>query len=110
LALRITLVIVAAILLVAHFLRQGEFILMLLCMLTPLLLLIKKRWSLFALQLLMYLDATIWLITTIKIVQERIFFGEAWVRLVIILGAVILFTIVAGLLLNSSIIKEKYPD
>lgn len=83
---------------------------MLLCVLTPLLFLIRKRWSLFALQLLMYLGAAIWLAATIQIVQERIFFGEAWTRLVIILGGVILFTLVAGLLLNSSSIKEKYPD
>ena len=109
-ALRITLVIIAAVLLAAHFLRQSEFVLMFLCILTPLLLLIRKRWSLFALQLLMYLGAVIWLTTTVQFVQERLSSGEPWIRLVIILGVVILFTIMAGLLLNSAVIKEKYPD
>ena len=108
--LRITMVIVAAFLLAAHFLRQSEFALLLLCVLTPLLFLIKKRWSLFALQMLMYLGTIVWANTTLQIVRERIASDEPWARLVIILGAVILFTIVAGLLLNSPIIKEKYPD
>ena len=83
---------------------------MLLCVLTPLLLLVRKRWSLFALQLLMYLEAIIWANTTLQIVRERLSSGEPWARLVIILGAVILFTIVTGFLLNSSVIKDKYPD
>ncbi len=104
------MVIIAAVLLAAHFLRQSEFVLMLLCILTPLLLLIRKRWSLFALQLLMYLGAVVWLTTTVQFVQERILLGEPWIRLVIILGAVILFTIVTGLLLNSTAIKDKYPE
>lgn len=104
------MVIVAALLLGAHFLRQSEFVLLLLCVLTPLLFLIKKRWSLFTLQMLMYLGAIIWVNATLQIVQERLSSGEPWARLVIILGAVILFTVVAGLMLNSSTIKEKYPD
>lgn len=108
--LRITLVIIAVLLLAAHFLRQSEFILLVLCVLTPLLFLVRKRWSLFALQMLMYLGAIIWTSTTVQIVQERLSSGEPWVRLIIILGAVILFTVGAGLLLNSSVIKDKYPD
>ena len=79
--LRITLVIIAAFVLAAHFLRQSEFVLLLLCVLTPLLFLIKKRWSLFALQMLMYLGVIIWATTTVQIVQQRLSSGEPWIRL-----------------------------
>jgi hypothetical protein len=104
------MIIVAALLLGTHFLRQNEFVLLFLCVLTPLLFLIKKWWSLFSLQMLMCLGAIIWANTTVRIVQKRLLSGEPWIRLVIILGAVTLFTIITGLLLNSAIIKQKYPD
>ncbi len=106
--LRTTLLIIAALLLAAHFLREGSLGLVALCLLAPLLLLIRKRWILIALQLLTYIAAIIWLKTTIDLVYERIMWGRAWGVAAVILGSVTLFTILAGLLLNSSVIKEKY--
>jgi hypothetical protein len=106
---RIVPFIFAALLLGAHFLRDGQLAAMVLCLLAPLLLLLKQRWSLIVLQALAYTGAGIWLVTTLDILQQRLKLGLPWVRLVIILGAVTLFTLWAGLLLNSTKVKENYP-
>jgi NADH:ubiquinone oxidoreductase subunit 6 (subunit J) len=99
-----------ALLLGAHFLRNGNLILTLFCLLAPLLLLIKKQWSWLMLQVLIYLGAFIWLNTTIAIIQQRILWGQPWDRVLLIMGTVILFTIWAGLLLNSQKIKPRYHN
>ncbi len=107
-ALRTTFLVVAALLLAAHFLREGSLGLVALCFLTPLLLMIRRRWSLIVLQLLTYGAAAIWINTTIHLVYERIQLGRAWGGVVVILRTVALFTILTGLLLNSSVIREEY--
>lgn len=109
LILRLIPVIVAALLLAAHFLRSGNFIAAGACLLAPLLLLVRERWSLVVLQVLAYAGAGLWLITTLEILQQRLALGLPWQRLVTILGGVTLFTIAAGLLLNSAPVKNRYP-
>jgi hypothetical protein len=61
------------------------------------------------LQVLAYVGAGLWLITTVDILQQRLKLGLPWLRLAAILGAVTLFTAVAGLLLNSAKVKNRYP-
>ena len=102
-------IILAAILLAAHFLRSYSLVPMALCLLSPFLLLIKKRWSLVTLQLLTVPAALIWLLTLYGIIQERIFEQRSWTASAIILGAVVLFTLWAAWLLNSPRVKERYP-
>lgn len=106
--LRLVPLLVAALLLGAHFLRVGNLGLMAVSVLVPFLLLIKRRWSLIVVQLLAYVGTVIWIQTTIMIVQERLARGMPWVRVVIILGVVALFTAWAGWLLNSAVVKENY--
>ena len=105
---RIMPLIVASLLLAAHFLRDGNLVLTLGCVLVPLLLFVKSRWSWLAAQLFAYVGAAIWLYTTTAIVQQRIYWGEPWVRVVLILGGVALFTAWAGLLLHAQPVKERY--
>ncbi|GIK38765.1 MAG: hypothetical protein BroJett011_25980 [Chloroflexota bacterium] len=107
-ALRIIPLIVSAFLLGAHFLRQGNLWLVGLCLLALGLLWVKKRWSLIVLQFLAYLGALIWASTAISIVQQRLALGEPWLRVAIILGAVVLLSVLAGLLLNTPAVKERY--
>jgi hypothetical protein len=57
-----------------------------------------------------YAGAAVWLYTALQIVRERMMFGRPWGLAVIILGAVTLFTIFAGLVLNSRTMKDKYPS
>ena len=107
--LRYIPIIFAAVLLAAHFLRSYSLLLMVLCLLAPFLLLIKKRWSLLTLQLLTIPAALIWLFTLSEIIQQRIFEQRSWTASAIILGVVTLFTLWAGWLLNSGTVKEPYP-
>jgi hypothetical protein len=107
--LRILPIIIAAVLMAAHFLRSFSLVPMAVCLLAPLLLLIKKRWSLVTLQVLTIPAALIWLMTLYGIIQERIFEGRSWTSSAIILGLVALFTLFAERLLNSPKVKERYP-
>jgi len=107
--LRITLLALAAILIAAHFLRTSAIIPMLICLAAPFLLLIKKRWSLLAIQGLTVVAAIIWLFTLNGIIQQRVFEGRSWTASGIILGVVAGYTLLTGWLLNSPLVKEKYP-
>ena len=106
--IRIIPLLLAATLLASHFLRSGNLILTVLCLLAPLLLLIKKQWSWLLLQGLVYLGVFIWLNTTVGIIQHRILWGQPWSRVLLIMSGVMLFTTWAGLLLNSPQIKLRY--
>jgi len=102
-------IILAAILIAAHFLRSFSLLPMGLCLAAPFLLLIKKRWSLRMLQLLTIPAAAIWLFTLSGIIQQRTFEGRSWTASAIILGVVTLFTLFAGWMLGSAQIKEQFP-
>lgn len=106
---RLIPVILAAILLAAHFLRSYSLLPTALCLLAPCLLLVRKRWSLLTLQLATIPAALIWLLTLYGIIQQRIFEGRSWTTSAIILGVVAAFTLFAGWLLNSSQVKENFP-
>ncbi|MBM4325799.1 MAG: hypothetical protein FJ118_01435 [Deltaproteobacteria bacterium] len=108
--LRIIPLLIASLLLAAHFLRHGDIGFMAVCLLVPLILLIKKRWSLILVQLSAYAGAAVWVYTALQIIRERMMFGRPWGVAVVILGAVALFTIFAGLLLNSRNMKDRYPS
>lgn len=108
--LRISLFIVAALLLGAHFLRAANLALVVLCLAAPLLFFYRKRWTLIVLQFLAYCAAGTWIAVAIQLVQLRQQSGQPWTIAAIILGSVALFTLLAGLLLNSRAIMQRYPD
>jgi len=92
----------------AHFLRRGDLVLMALTALAPLLLLVKKRTVLLILQCLAYLGVIVWVHTLYVLLRVRMMLGESWVRMVLILSAVALFTFFAGYLLRSDQLKQRY--
>ena len=106
--LRIGLFAIAALLLGAHFLRAGNLGLAILCLAAPLLFLHRRRWSLILLQVMAYCAAANWVVTAVRIVELRELSGKSWTTAAIILGTVALFTFLAGLLLNSRSITERY--
>ena len=105
---RISLFAIAALLLVAHFFRSGNFLLVALCLATPVLLLYRKRRSLILLQLTAYAATASWLWTALQLVALRQQADRPWIAAALILGAVALFTLVAGLLMNSRCMRERY--
>ncbi len=106
---RLIPLVLAALLIAAHFLRGGSLELALVCILVPFLLLIRNRWSLILVQVSAYSAAAIWLYTTMNVIRDRMMFARPWTMSAIILGSVTLFTVFAGMLLNSPRVKEKYP-
>ena len=101
--------IVSCLFLGAHFLRSANSIISVLCLLMPFLLLIKKRWILYIIQIFTYIGGGIWLNTTIFLIRKRLTMGLPWHKPAIILGAIAVFTVFSGLLLNLKVVKEKYP-
>ena len=107
--LRRSLFVLAAALMAAHFFRAANWLLVALCLAAPLLFFYKKRWSLLLLQLGAYCASATWLATTLSLVQMRQQSGQPWTAAVLILGAVMLLTLLAGLLLNSRCLRDAYP-
>lgn len=106
--LRISLYVLAALLLGAHFLRAGNLVMVALCLAAPLLFLWKSRWSPIALQCLAYGAAAAWIAAAMQLVQTRQQLGQPWAAAAVILGAVALITLLAGVLLNSRAIRRRY--
>ncbi|MHB8668764.1 MAG: hypothetical protein ACYC7B_14755 [Burkholderiales bacterium] len=107
--LRISLYVIAALLLGAHFLRESHFAMVALCLATPLLFFWRKRRSLMLLQFLAYCAAGTWIGVALQVVQLRLQWGQPWAVAATILGTVTLFTLLAGLLLNSRAFEARYP-
>ena len=107
--LRRSLFVLVAALMAAHFFRAGNWSLVALCLAAPLLFFYKKRWSLILLQLGAYCASACWLAAMLSLVQMRQQSGQSWTTAAIILGAVTLMTLLAGLLLNSRCMLEAYP-
>lgn len=106
--LRISLFILSAVLLGAHFLRSGELTMVALCLAAPLLFLWRRRWSLILLQSLAYGAAASWVVAAVQLVQMRQQLGQPWTAAAVILGSVALFTLLSGLLLNARAMRERY--
>ena len=105
---RIALYIVAACLIAAHFLRAGEFAATALCLAAPALFFVRRRWSLLGLQALAYGAAAVWIETAWRIALMRRDFGEPWLRAASILAAVAAVSALAGFLLRSANVQERY--
>lgn len=106
---RIVLFILASVLLAAHFLRASQYLPMALCLALPLLFLYRKKVSLILLQVAAYAATAIWLQTALELIRMRQTEGRAWTAAAIIFSAVALFTLVSGLLLNSRVMRARYP-
>jgi len=98
--LRVTLVIVASLLLFAHFLRSFTLLPMVVSLLLPLLLRVRRPWAIRVTQAWLLLGAALWVLTMVIFVQQRQQAGVPWGRMALILGAVAALTAVAALLLR----------
>ena len=109
-AARISLYVVAALLIAAHFLRVGNLVGVALCLATPLLFFVRQRWSLLLLQILAYAAAGLWLWTAWQVAMERMAFGQPWLRAAAILVAVAAVSTLAGVLLRSRSCRRATGD
>lgn len=98
-------------LLAAHFYHDPNRILalVLLSALMPALLLLRLRYVLRSLQVLLIIASAEWVRTTFQLAQERIASGQPFIRLVAILGGVALFNLLAALLFETRRLQACYP-
>jgi len=106
--LRLLPVIISSLLLGAHFLRLGQPLLVVLCVLLPLILLFRKFWAARLMQFYLILGAAEWVRTLLFLVAERRTEGQPWSRLVIIIGLVALFTGGSAFVFRISSLKMRY--
>lgn len=90
---------ISALLIAAHFLREGAFPLVALSLAFPFLLLFKKPWARYTVQLALLIATAVWLRTMYVIAHWRITMEQPWGRMALILGGVALFTLLSALLL-----------
>lgn len=107
-ALRLLPILLSFLLLGAHFYRAGQLVLTGLCLLLPLLLLLRRRWVPPLFQVLLVLGALEWLRTLYAFASMRVAFGEPWGRLALILGAVAAFTGLSALVFLNRQLRTRY--
>ncbi len=98
----------SSVLLAAHFSRVDMKGIALFCLLFPLILLIKKAWTLRIFQVYLILGAMVWVQRTQALQSLRIAKGEPWLRLALILGTVALFTLLSALIMEKKRFKGRY--
>ncbi len=100
--LRIVLVSLAYVLFAAHLSRHNLDPLALVALLLPLLFAFKKTWATKVLEYVLYVAAILWIIPSVQIVKERMAEGMEYTRFVLIISAIVIYTLFAAYLLHKS--------
>ena len=98
----------SSVLLAAHFSRVDLKGISLLCLIFPMVLLIKKIWVLRFFQIYLIGGGVVWIQRTLALRSLRIEMGEPWLRLALILGAVAFFTLLSAFIMEKKRFKERY--
>ena len=106
--LRLLPVIFSFLILSAHFSRAGSTLLTIIFLLLSLLLFIKKAWLARLLQIFLIIGSIEWIRILFVYVNERQAIGEPYLRLVIILGVVAIFTGLSALVFRNKTLKERF--
>ena len=106
--LRVAPVFISMLLIAAHFLRSGFFIVAGVSLAVPVLLFIPKRRSTRIVQFCLVLASLEWFITLYDLVTQRIAAGMPWSRLAVILGVVAIFTGMSACVFYMQTLKIRY--
>jgi len=106
--IRLTPVLLSALLLAAHFSRADNLLVVVFSLMAPLLLLVRKPWVARAFQVVLLLGALEWVRTLVAIAAARQALGAPWLRMALILGAVALLTASSALVFGSKALKARY--
>jgi hypothetical protein len=108
LPLRLAPVVLAALLLGAHFYRAGSLVLAALAIASLALLFVRRPWAARALQAGLVAGAIEWARTLATFAAERVSFGQPYARMALILGAVALVTALAALVFETRTLRSRY--
>ena len=103
-------VLLSALLIAAHFLRAGDWALVLLALLAPALLWVRRPWAPRAVQVLLLLASLEWVRTLVDNVGQRQAAGTPWLRMALILGTVALATALSALAVRLDRHPDRHPD
>jgi hypothetical protein len=96
------------VLLSAHFYRAGSGPLMLACLLLAALLAWPRAWVARLVQVCLLAGAAEWVWTLLGDVQQRIAFGQPWLRLALILAAVTGLTAASALVFRQPGLRQRF--
>ncbi len=100
----------SVVILAAHFFRMQNIPLTALSLILLPLLFVKKQWNLRIMQIFLFLGSVEWLRTMFMLVAERKDLGLPYMRMVLILGVVCLFTLCSALLLKPASFSDPESD
>jgi hypothetical protein len=92
----------------AHFLRGGHWVLVALCLALAGALAFRRRWVAILAQVTLVLAALEWVRTLLLLLEERRSLGEPYLRMVLILGGVAAFTLASAFLFHLPVLKRRY--
>jgi len=107
-ALLLTPAVLAALVLAAHFLRRGMWAGVLASLALVALLAVPRTWARRAVQAGLVLGAAEWARTLAGVAAERRAAGEPWVRMAVILGAVIAVTLAGAIALEARRLRRRF--
>ncbi len=96
--LRVALIILSFLLLGTHYMHSGNLVMMIISLLFPVLLFIKKKWVINIISVALLAGAIVWIHTAYNIIQVRIENHAPWLRLALIMSGVTGFTIFSAIL------------
>ena len=103
-----TPVVLAALLLAAHFLRRGQALPMLASLALLALVFVRREWARRTIQIALVLGTLEWARTLAAFAAERRAAGEPWVRMALILGAVIAITLGGAVALEARSLRRRF--
>ena len=106
--LRLLPVFVSALLLAAHFFRNGLMPVVVLALAFPVFLMFKRAWAARLVQVVLVIGAIEWLRTLVILVAQRQASGQNWTRLAIILTVVAIFTGGSAFVFFSRSLRTRY--
>ena len=110
---RLIPVVLSCLILAAHFFRAELPVLSVICLVVAFLPFYRKIWVPQFMRWFLVLGSIEWLRALFIFTRERMELGQPWLRLVIILGAVMLVTFFSAFVFQNDTLKKKYlsaPD
>ncbi|WP_299015363.1 hypothetical protein [uncultured Photobacterium sp.] len=95
-------------LLAAHYLRMGNMLLFGALVAFPLILLVRRALIVKIVQGCLVIAAIIWMMITYQMLEARIMMGDDWLRMSMIMGGVILFTLLSVCCFLHSKLERHY--
>ncbi len=100
--------VLSVLVLAAHFLRTGDFLVVAALLALIPLLFVRARWVVRVAVGTLWLGSAVWVYTAARFTLERLRFGMPWLRMVLILGGVAAFTALSSLVFRTVRLREWY--